>query len=172
MDSLEKQFRDNVVKAVLEEAIRRIHRVCVNAAKAYMEEIDTARGFFDVTGNLYQSFAVGIYLNGLLIGIERVSGDEPLMTSLEKGEAFPFERYYSGDDVEGKPYIGEIGEGNQWGPAVAEYFLRNHQPENKIGFSLVVVAAMDYAEFVESKANHDVLSKLRDDAEMIFLRRI
>lgn len=172
MDSLEKQFREIVVKKTIQYAKDAVHRICISAAKAYMNEIDIARGFFDVTGNLYQSFAVGIYYDGSLLGIERVGGNDPLMNSLGEGQVFPFKVYYGGRAVSGRPYIGETGDGGQWGPEEAEYFLQDFKPANSKGFSLVVVAGMDYAEFVESKANHDVLTKLRDDAVSIFKRAI
>lgn len=172
MDSLERQFRDTVAKKVIEYAKNAVHAVCVRAAKAFMDEIDAARGFFDVTGNLYQSFAVGIYFDGQLLGIERVGGNDPLMNSLGEGQVFPFKTYYSGSAVSGRPYVGETGEGGQWGPEEAEYFLQDYKPSNKKGFCLVTVAGMDYAEFVESKSNHDVLSKLRDDAMRIFKKSV
>ena len=166
--SIDKQFDEIVKKKMMAIAKERLDKICVSAAKAYMEEIDIERGFFDVTGNLYQSFAVGIYYDSVLKGVVRVDGKDPLMPSLAEGQVFPFRLYYSGEAVSERPYIGETGEGYQWGPEESEEFLKDYKPANKKGFSLVVVAGMDYAEFVESKANHDVLSKLRDDAMIIF----
>lgn len=166
--SIDKQFDEIIRNKILAIAKERLNKICASAAKAYMDEIDIARGFFDVTGNLYQSFAVGIYYDGSLVDVVRVGGKDPLMTSLAEGQVFPFRYYYSGQAVSGRPYIGEVGDGYQWGPEESEEFLRGFKPMNKKGFSLVVVAGMDYAEFVESKANHDVLSKLRDDAMIIF----
>lgn len=136
------------------------------------------KDYYDVTGNLLNSFAVGIYHQGKLVDIvdaSDVGREPPTRLSLAKGEIYNKAAYYTGEPVAhvmpngksvSRPYRGEYGSGGQDGEGAARRSLRQMHPSGT--YALVAVVAMRYASFVQNKKGHDVLSGLRDEMPGIF----
>ena len=165
--NIANQFKDIVMGGVKTHAYNELSRLMRIGAIELLDLESEIEGFYSITGNLHKSLAVGIYYNGTLEDIVYMKGDKPTMLSLAEGQPYPYNKPYYGGKHHKGTYVGEIGEGGKDGVKEANDFLHGFDPENKNGFSLVVVAGMEYAEFVETKRNHDVLSNLADQASSI-----
>lgn len=162
-----EQFKDIVINGANAYAYDRLSYLMRIGAVELLDLESDIEGFYSITGNLHKSIAVGIYYDGVLNDIVYMKGDEPTMKSLAKGQPYPYNKPYYGGKHHKGTYVGEFGEGGQDGKEEAEKFLNDYNPTNKDGFSLVVVAGMEYSEFVEMKNGHDVLSNLADQAPVI-----
>lgn len=145
-----------------------------NMEKMATEVLRTAyaeRDFISVTGNLINSFAVGIYYRGELVrvvGAADMGIEKPVRVSLSPGEKLSVTRWW--DDVpifptkSGEPgkYIGNIGPGRVDGRQAAIQKLKSMKPWERDTYSLIVVAPMVYADYVQDKMGHDVLTSVRD----------
>lgn len=145
-----------------------------NMEKMATEVLRTAyaeRDFISVTGNLINSFAVGIYYRGELVrvvGAADMGIEKPVRVSLSPGEKLSVTRWW--DDVpifptkSGEPgkYIGNIGPGRVDGRQAAIQKLKSVKPWKRDTYSLIVVAPMVYADYVQDKMGHDVLTSVRD----------
>lgn len=181
MASLAEQFQQRIGKAIGTRAKDKVLEIMYDSAVEMVHEFTNTREFYDVTGNLLNSFAVGIYYRGKLVNIvdaDTIGRKPPTRRSLSKGERYDLDKYYSGDPVRHKtpnggtarPYVGEYGHGGQDGVSAARRSLAQRHPEKM--FALVGVVAMQYAEFVQNKKGHDVLTKLRDEMPYIFEGKI
>ena len=149
-----------------------------NTAIELMEMYSDLKSYHDVTGNLLNSFAIGIYTDGKLVDIvdsNNVGRDEPTRRTLAKGEKYEFQTYYDGSPVRhvmpnGKsvssPYVGEYGKGGQDGRMAARRSLAQRHPKAK--YALIVVVAAAYASYVENKKGHIVLARVSDMLPGIF----
>lgn len=64
-----------------------------------VERYASTKDYHDVTGNLLNSFAVGVYHNGkinLIVDASSVGLEPPTRQSLAKGELYDLAYYYSG----------------------------------------------------------------------------
>ncbi len=148
-------------------AIKKMQQKMDRAAQKTMKAADGKRDYWDVTGNLYKSTAVGTYRNGELQSIHYAPGPNPTRLTLAKGERYPLDHYYrdSGPLHSITRYRGEYGEGGQNGPSTAEdslYFHERNKGKYDLTWNMLLVAGVDYAKFVEMKKGHDVISSLRD----------
>lgn len=149
-----------------------------NTAVELMELYSGVKDYHDVTGNLLNSFAIGIYYDGKLTDIvdaNNVGRDEPTRRTLAKGEKYNFQAYYDGTPVRhvmpnGKsvssPYVGEYGKGGQDGRMAARRSLAQRHP--KARYALIAVVATQYASYVQNKKGHDVLTRISDMLPGIF----
>ena len=147
-----------------------------------VERYASTKDYHDVTGNLLNSFAVGVYHNGKInriVDASSVGLEPPTRQSLAKGELYDLTYYYSGKPArhlteDGKkltrPYRGEYGSGGKDGVSVAHRSLIQRHPSGT--YAIVAVVAMEYAKFVQNKRNHDVLTGLRDELPGIFEGKI
>lgn len=166
VNSLVEQFA-NIKGNLLSIVHNNISRLLRTGAVELLDLEADIEGFYSITGNLHKSIAVGIYYKGALVDIVYMKGDEPTMRSLAEGQPYPYDKPYYGGKYHQGTYVGEVGKGGKDGQEEANAFLHDYSPENKSGFSLVVVAGMEYAEFVEMKRGHDVLSNLVDQAPVL-----
>ncbi len=146
-------------------AVVKMQQKMDRAAEKVVLAADKHRDYDDVTGNLYKSTAVGTYYKGALQSIHATPGPEPTRLTLAKGERYNLDRYYrssfSFKDSGRKPYKGQFGEGEQNGPATAEDALYYRENGKELTWQMLLVAGVDYARFVETKRDHDVISSLR-----------
>ena len=168
MGSLADQFAimaKNVIGRKTTEAIlEKLSLVAYDMVERYASTKD----YHDVTGNLLNSFAVGVYHNGKInriVDASSVGLEPPTRQSLAKGELYDLTYYYSG-----KPASGEYGSGGKDGVSVAHRSLIQRHPSGT--YAIVAVVAMEYAKFVQNKRNHDVLTGLRDELPGIFEGKI
>lgn len=182
MASLAEQFairaKDVLGKKQVESIIRKLTAVARDMVSVYANTKD----YHDVTGNLLNSFAVGVYHKGKLVNVvdaNDVGREPPTRPSLAKGERYDLEVYYSGKPARhvsqdgktvAKPYVGEYGSGGKSGVNVARNSLTQRHPGST--YALIAVVAMEYAKYVQNKRNHDVLTSLRDELPGIFEGRI
>lgn len=166
MASLETQFI-GVRKKIRQMAVTKMQAKMERAANKSIKSADKLRDYWDVTGNLYKSTAIGVYYNGLLQSIHNTPGPEPTRLTLAKGERYDQDRYY-GDDSPLHSianFKGLYGEGGQDGPSTAEdilYYGEHNKGKYENTWNFLLVAGVDYAQFVQVKRGHDVISSLRD----------
>lgn len=182
MASLADQFAimaKNVIGRKTTEAIlEKLSLVAYDMVERYVNVKD----YHDVTGNLLNSFAVGVYHKGKInriVDATDIGLEPPTRLSLAKGELYDLTYYYSGKPArhlteDGKkltrPYRGEYGSGGKDGVSVAHRSLIQMHPSGT--YAIVAVVAMEYAKFVQNKRNHDVLTGLRDELPGIFEGKI
>ncbi len=170
--SLADQFMSKTAKALgvrlKAQALKMLHNTAVDMLEMYAN----VKTYHDVTGNLLNSFAIGIYYNGKLVDIvdaNNVSRDEPTRKTLAKGERYDLQYYYDGSPVRhvmpnGKsvssPYVGEYGKGGQDGRMAARRSLAQRHPKSR--YALIAVVSTQYAKYVQNKKGHDVLTSIRD----------
>lgn len=112
---------------------------------------ERANSWDNITYNLEDSIGYAIYNNGICLGTKMLN---PVAKANEP-------RYY--EQVE------------QWGSDITEEFFSSYNPPEK-GHSLVVVAGMFYAEWLETIYKFDVLTqayqKNKDDCLKVFLSNV
>lgn len=176
--SLAEQFsikaKDVLGRKTSTAIINKLHAAAYEMVSIYASTKD----YHDVTGNLLNSFAVGIYHRGKLVKIvdaNDVGREPPTRLSLAKGERYDLSVYYSGQPAVhvmpdgktvSKPYKGEYGAGGKSGVNTARRSLAQKHPGST--YALIAVVAMEYAKFVQNKRNHDVLTSLMDEMPGIF----
>lgn len=176
--SLADQFsimaKDVLGRRTVAAITKKLRAAAFEMVRVYADTKD----YYDVTGNLLNSFAVGVYHRGKLVEIvdaSDVGREPPTRDSLAKGELYNKPTYYTGQPVyhvmpDGKsvarPYRGEYGPGGQNGENAAHRSLAQMHPSST--YALIAVVAMKYASFVQNKKGHDVLSGLRDEMPGIF----
>ena len=118
-----------------------------------------------VTGNTMNSYAVALFHDKQFIGFYssyQALGKAPTRVTLRKGERYDLPYYWGGDPSHG--YIAPTGERNYWGQEEAEDFIGTHFP-SKNGWAYIIVAAVDYAKYLESRGTAIVMGGLQDDLE-------
>ncbi len=182
MASLVDQFafkaKDIIGRKCTKAIIGRLSAIAYEMVSVYASTKD----YHDVTGNLLNSFAVGIYHKGKLVNVVdaiNVGREPPTRPSLAKGERYNLSTYYSGKPArrllqDGKtvtrPYVGEYGSGGKDGVSIARRSLSRKHPSAT--YALIAVVGMEYAKFVQNKRNHDVITSLRDELPGIFEGKI
>lgn len=165
-DQLFKRMFRNVQEFTKEQMLQNMfYMACDMLSTAY--EI---HDFISVTGNLINSFAVGIYYKGELqqiVGAANMGIPDAKRRSLAKGQKYPISKWY--DAVE--PYagtskvpvfVGEVGGGNVSGREAAINKLKSTHPWKRDTYAVIMVAPMVYADWIQSMYGHDVLTGVRD----------
>lgn len=162
-------FMMNVKKRIRQEARVKMQQKMDAAATRTLSKADDMRGYDDVTGNLYKSVAIGTYFNGALQTIHHTPGPEPTRPTLAKGETYNLPRYYRGTmDIKWmkrKPFKGKVGSGGENGPDTAEDILlynEHGKGRGDLTWQMSLIAGVDYAQYVQTKKQHDVITQLRD----------
>lgn len=179
--SFAMQFKQRIGKAIGTRVKEKILDIMDSAAREMLHEVTNTRQFHDVTGNLLNSIAVGIYYERKLVEIvdsDTISRKSPTRRSLAKGESYDMDTYYSGipaihttsKGAKTRPFTGKVGSGGQDGVSAARNSLYQRKPDKKYAF--IVVAPMQYARYVENLKSHNVLSALRDEMPYIFESKI
>lgn len=174
--SLAERFKLDISKEIGRRTKKRCVEIMRNTAIQLLHAVSETKQFHDVTGNLLNSIAVGIYYKGKLeeiVDAETIGRRPPTRLSLAKGERYDQDYYYSGkpavhmaNGTLTRPFVGKVGSGGQDGVSAARRSLR--QRHSKADYEMIVVAPMQYAKYVERLKNHNVLSGLRDEMPFIF----
>lgn len=145
---------NNINRRVYERMMELMHDVAMETLRKAYE----LRGFHDVTRNLLNSIAVGGYYKGKLVfmvGAEDMGIAQPLRKSLGYKQKFKVVKGWFVADFPG-------ASGGQSGRSLAKWTLQRTHPAKRATYNLVIIAPMEYAEWVEKKKGHDVLSNVRD----------
>ena len=165
-DQLFKRMFRNLEEFTKEQMMQNMFYMACEMLKTAYETKD----FISVTGNLINSFAVGIYYKGELqqmVTADNMRIASPKRKSLRKGQTYPVTRWY--DPVE--PYAGtrdtpaykaEIGRGGVSGRDAAIKKLKEIHPWKRDTYAVIMVAPMEYADFVQAEHGFDVLTGVRD----------
>lgn len=167
-ESLGEQFRATVAsklhvvtsKAVLELLHRAAKDIC-----ASVEDYERQAGMRNITGNAYRSFTIGIYEDRKLVDTVATEDRDPTMRTLRKGQAYPLDTYYDGDEAGGTAgrYVGTSGGGGQWGPTLGKARIRSMKPASRARWQMLCIVPVEYASFDSLNHIHDMLSAARDD---------
>lgn len=130
----------------------------------------------NLTGNLLNSIAGGIYFNGRIASIvfpEDVKEETHTYTYVGDG---PFEEYGTGDTVYfvfqyRKPYEFQKVDGNGTGRDSAFKFLKDYVPKSKF-FEIVICAAAPYASYLQEVRKLDVLMTANDRKREVWRRHV
>lgn len=164
-NTIRQQFKDianSMQKQATEFARPYMVKQTQTIANAILDEMS---GFHDITGNTKNSVAVGCYFDGILKGIA-LSADilnhAPTRDTLVEGEPYDLKFYWGGDIVT-KPYVGETGTSHYYGRQNAISFLQGKTPSYKKGWAFIAVVAVEYAKYLETKSNVNVITRVRDE---------
>lgn len=146
-----------------------LNQILIPTAKGLIQAATEGRVTLghNMTGNTINSYAAGVYANGVPVHIETSAGSipNPLRRKLGKGQ-----RFYAGS----QRWDGEIQENNFTadvatnGTMEAERsiaFLQSYKPASD-RFALVVCNGVEYATYQENEMNIDVLTANLDFARM------
>lgn len=118
-----------------------------------------------VTGNTMNSYAVALFHDRQFVGFYSsylALGKAPTRVTLQKGERYDLPYYWGGDVNTG--YTAPTGERSYWSQEEAEYFIGTHFP-SKNGWAYILVAAVDYAKYLETRGTATVVGGLQNELE-------
>lgn len=118
-----------------------------------------------VTGNTMNSYAVALFHDKQFVGFYssyQALGKAPTRVTLQKGERYDLPYYWGGDPATG--YTATTGESSYWGQEEAEDFIGTHFP-SKNGWAYILVAAVDYAKYLEARGTATVLGGMQSELE-------
>ena len=154
---LEKRLKkktDAIIEARLKESLPAIIRLALDHAKIH-----------SVTGNTMNSFAVALWHNGKFLGFYssyQELNKAPMRVTLKKGESYDLPYYWGGDENTG--YTAPTGDRNNCGQEEAEDFMSFHFPR-KNGWAFIVVAATDYAKYLEARGTANILGGMQSELQ-------
>lgn len=156
----------NMKKRVDEVAAEELPRSMLHIINIGLVEME---GFANVTGNTRNSLAVALFHDGDFKGFYSsfdALNHRPTRVTLRKGEAYDLDFYWDGTPVDslGSPYVAPTGERNYWAQEEAQDFLQDKIPTRK-GWCYVIVAAVDYAKYLEARDGVNVLTRMHDEFE-------
>ncbi len=121
----------------------------------------------NMTGNTVNSYAAGVYVNGILIHIETSAGSipNPLRRKLGRGQ-----RFYAGSqrwdgEAQEHTFTAQVSTNGSTEAERSIAFLESYQATTK-GWALVVCNGVEYAEFQENMMDIDTLTANFDYAKM------
>lgn len=127
----------------------------------------------NLTGNLLNSIAGGVYINGIFSGLITASkvGVEAETHTYANVGSKGFKEWGTGDELYGG-FVHQYREGFSFQPTEkggtgresAINFLSNHQPQSKV-FEIVICAAAPYAEYLQNTRKLDVLTTAFKESE-------
>lgn len=179
--SIAEQFAQVISKEIGRRTKKRCVGIMTESAYKLLETVEETRDFYDVTGNLINSIAVGIYYKGKLeriISAGDIYRDPPTRKTLRAGEKYDLPEYYSGEPVhkktrnggETRAFEGVVGTGGQSGESAAIRSLRQRKPKGD--YVMIVVSPLQYSKYIERLEDHNVLSGLVDKAPFIFKNEV
>lgn len=118
-----------------------------------------------VTGNTMNSYAVALFHNKQFVGFYssyQTLGKAPTRVTLQKGERYDLPYYWGSDPATG--YTAPTGNRSYWGQEEAEDFIGTHFP-SKNGWAYILVAAVDYAKYLETRGTATVLGGMQSELE-------
>lgn len=157
LKALEKRLKkktDAMIEERLKESLPALIRLALDHAKMH-----------SVTGNTMNSYAVALWHDGKFVGFYSSYQElhkAPTRVTLKKGESYDLPYYWGGDENTG--YTAPTGDRNYWGQEEAEDFMSFHFPR-KNGWAFIVVAATDYAKYLEARGTANVLGGMQSELE-------
>jgi len=157
LKALEKRLKkktDAMIEERLKESLPALIRLALDHAKMH-----------SVTGNTMNSYAVALWHDGKFVGFYSSYQElhkAPTRVTLKKGETYDLPYYWGGDENTG--YTAPTGDRNYWGQEEAEDFMSFHFPR-KNGWAFIVVAATDYAKYLEARGTANVLGGMQSELE-------
>ena len=118
-----------------------------------------------VTGNTMNSYAVALFHDKQFVGFYssyQALGKAPTRVTLQKGERYDLPYYWGGDPNTG--YTAPTGDRSYWSQEEAEDFIGTHLP-SKNGWAYILVAAVDYAKYLETRGTATVLGGTQSELE-------
>lgn len=129
--------------------------------RAYKE----LKGYRPLTGNLNNSLGVALYKDGKCIeahGSIEITGRRPVRKTLKNGDIFWEPVTWNGNHLDGPiAKMDWVGDRNIWADTEVLRWLERFAPKQK-GFSYRIVSIVDYAKYLETKDNVNVLSNLAE----------
>jgi hypothetical protein len=157
LKALEKRLKkktDAMIEERLKESLPALIRLALDHAKIH-----------SVTGNTMNSYAVALWHDGKFVGFYSSYQElhkAPTRVTLKKGETYDLPYYWGGDENTG--YTAPTGDRNYWGQEEAEDFMSFHFPR-KNGWAFIVVAATDYAKYLEARGTANVLGGMQSELQ-------
>lgn len=157
LKALEKRLKkktDAMIEERLKESLPALIRLALDHAKMH-----------SVTGNTMNSYAVALWHDGKFVGFYssyQKLHKAPTRVTLKKGESYDLPYYWGGDENTG--YTAPTGDRNYWGQEEAEDFMSFHFPR-KNGWAFIVVAATDYAKYLEARGTANVLGGMQSELQ-------
>lgn len=157
LKALEKRLKkktDAMIEERLKESLPALIRLALDHAKMH-----------SVTGNTMNSYAVALWHDRKFIGFYSSYQElhkAPTRVTLKKGETYDLPYYWGGDENTG--YTAPSGDRNYWGQEEAEDFMSFHFPR-KNGWAFIVVAATDYAKYLEARGTANVLGGMQSELQ-------
>lgn len=147
--SLGMQFETQVIKRVRQTMYEQTLEMMMNLCTDIVGDFMANRKFYNITGNAYTSFTVGLFYKGRLVWTNSVTDQgvpDPTMPTLRKGQVYGLGQYYEGDDVsKDHPYKGEMGKGRQWGPTLGLYRIKQMHPRKRKTWDIIAICPVEYA---------------------------
>ena len=146
-----------------------LNQILIPTAKALIQAATEGRVSLghNMTGNTINSYAAGVYVNGVLTHIETSAGSipNPLRRKLGRGQ-----RFYAGSqrwdgETQEHTFTAKAGSNGTMEAERSITFLQSHKPSAN-GFALVVCNGVEYATYQENEMNIDVLTANFDYAKM------
>lgn len=157
LKALEKRLKKKtnaMIEERLKESLPALIRLALDHAKIH-----------SVTGNTMNSYAVALWHDGKFVGFYSSYQElhkAPTRVTLKKGETYDLPYYWGGDENTG--YTAPTGDRNYWGQEEAEDFMSFHFPR-KNGWAFIVVAATDYAKYLEARGTANVLGGMQSELQ-------
>lgn len=157
LKALEKRLKkktDAMIEERLKESLPALIRLALDHAKIH-----------SVTGNTMNSYAVALWHDRKFVGFYSSYQElhkAPTRVTLKKGETYDLPYYWGGDENTG--YTAPTGDRNYWGQEEAEDFMSFHFPR-KNGWAFIVVAATDYAKYLEARGTANVLGGMQSELQ-------
>ena len=122
------------------------------------------KGYRPLTGNLNNSLGVALYKDGKCIeahGSIEITNRRPVRPTLKEGDMFNEPVTWNGHHLDGPIHKTDwVGDKNIWADEEVLNWLNRYPPTRKKGFSYRIVSIVDYAKYLETKDNVNVLSSL------------
>ncbi len=138
---------ERIFKTVRQRAVSATLATLEAAAQRILLNLDSYREYSHVTGNTWTSTTVGIFYKGELKALYNKGAEDepPTRVTLREGERYNLPEVYEGGESHG--YVGEEGEGGQWGPTLGPQHIRSQHVSKRNTWSLVVVIPVSYAVY-------------------------
>lgn len=154
-------------KKIIREHI--IDRILIPAAKELIQEATQGRISLgsNMTGNTVNSYAAGVYFNGILAHIETSTGSipRPLRRKLGNGQKFYAGSQRWDGEIQEHTFTAKAGSNGAMEAERSIAFLQSYKPEAR-GYALTVCNGVEYATWQENEMNIDVLTGNFDYAQM------
>lgn len=149
-ESLKKQFGERIYKKVRQAAYSATLATLEKSAHGILDRFELIwnKKVFNRTGNAWTSFIIGIFYKGKLVRLVANADDEeqPTMRSLRRGQVYPLDEYYGGVEVDPENrFIGEYGQGGQWGPTLGKWTIKRARVPKRHTWEMVFIIPVSYA---------------------------